>query len=248
MHRFFVTVDVDWAPDWACDALATALVDAGVASTWFMTHRSPVLEDLRSESSIELGIHPNFLPGSSHGSTPLEVFETCLDFVPEAHVMRGHCLMQSTPIFQTAIDATPIRLDSSIYLKDLRQVAVSPLHLRGGVMNRVPFVWEDDVEFQNPTPEWDAVELVAARDADDEITIVNLHPIHVALNSADPGPYGLLRALQPDTRAATAAQVDEVRERRLPGAADFVRSIATLAADPRMLTSETLSSLVSVRV
>lgn len=38
-----ITIDVDWAPDFAIDPVANALLDAGVSATWFITHASPAI-------------------------------------------------------------------------------------------------------------------------------------------------------------------------------------------------------------
>ncbi len=71
MSRAAITLDVDWAPDFMIDAAAQALVDREVKATWFVTHASPAVERLREHPDLfELGIHPNFLAGSSHGATP----------------------------------------------------------------------------------------------------------------------------------------------------------------------------------
>jgi hypothetical protein len=67
-QRVLLTLDIDWAPDAAIDFVAEILVSRGVKATWFVTHDSPGVRRLRARPDLfELGIHPNFLPGSSHG-------------------------------------------------------------------------------------------------------------------------------------------------------------------------------------
>jgi hypothetical protein len=230
VHRLHITVDVDWAPDWACADLAETLAAAGVRSTWFVTHASPWLSDARSESTMELGIHPNFHAGSSHGNTPAEVLATCMDLVPGAQVMRTHCLLQSTPLLQAVVDTTPVQLDSSIYIDGLVGVRPSRLDLVGGSLTRLPFVWEDDIEFARSSPRFDGAEFLASRHGADEITVVNLHPIHVALNARDASGYLELRRSYDDTRRILER---DARQLRRPngsgGAADFVRDLLLAA-------------------
>ncbi|MFC9559105.1 hypothetical protein [Agromyces sp. NPDC056965] len=195
MHDVFVTIDVDWAPDWAMRRLLSTLVDGGIRSTWFITHETEVLTDLRSYPElVDLGVHPNFQPGSSHGADPAAVVAECMRIVPEARTMRTHCLVQSTPILQTVVDTSPIRLDTSLYLRDLIDVSPTELPLdHGRSLARVPYVWEDDLEFFARQPRWDGSAFLRNRHGDEEITIVDLHPIHVALNSGSAASYNALR-------------------------------------------------------
>lgn len=226
MHEAFLTVDVDWAPDWAMRRLLSAFLDAGVRSTWFITHETEVLDDLRAQPElVELGIHPNFQSGSSHGATPSEVVAECLRIVPEATTMRTHCLVQSTPVFQTIVDESPITLDASVYLRGAKGVAVSELPLdRGGSIARVPYVWEDDLEFFARDPRWDGSAFLEARHRGDELTVMDLHPIHFVLNSADVRPYQALKAAVGDTRTVSEAHLDEFAYDG-PGTATFVSSL-----------------------
>ena len=98
-----VTLDVDWAPDCVIDAVAALLIDANVRATWFITHESPALDRLRQRPDLfELGIHPNFFPGSTHGTDPKEILRHCMSLVPEAKSIRTHGLYQSGQIFEIA--------------------------------------------------------------------------------------------------------------------------------------------------
>lgn len=227
MHEAFVTVDVDWAPDWAMRRLLEDLVTAGMPSTWFITHETPVVDDLRAHPDlVELGIHPNFQPGSSHGATPSAVIAECMRIVPEATTMRTHCLVQSTPILQAVVDESPIVLDASVYLRDLSGVRVSELPLdRQRRIARVPYVWEDDLEFFASHPRWDGIEFLRSRNAPDELTVLDVHPIHYVLNSADVRPYQALKAAFADTRDVSESQTAAFAHDGA-GARTFVTSLA----------------------
>ncbi|MRG60558.1 hypothetical protein GE115_11875 [Agromyces sp. CFH 90414] len=229
MHEVFVTIDVDWAPDWAMHGLLDTLLEGGVRSTWFITHESDMLDELRRHPDlVDLGIHPNFQPGSSHGADPVSVIAECMRIVPEALTMRTHCLVQSTPILQAVVDHSPVVLDSSLYVRDLTDVTVSELPLdHGRSLARAPYVWEDDLEFFAPAPRWDGHAFLAERDSLDELTIVDLHPIHVALNSATPVNYHALRSFHGgDVRRARASDAIDYLHRG-PGAATFLADLVS---------------------
>ncbi|CAN7370736.1 hypothetical protein LJR042_002238 [Microbacterium maritypicum] len=226
MHNVVLTVDVDWAPDWAMKQLLDVLVEAETPSTWFVTHESPMLDVLREHPTlVEIGVHPNFLPGSSHGESPEEVISECLRFAPEARTMRTHCLVQSTPILQTVVDASPISVDASVYLRDLSGVSPSTLPLdHGRSLTRFAYVWEDDLEFFAEEPRWDGPRFITDRGTSDEITIIDVHPIHFALNSASVGPYERLKAALGNMRNVTEADAAEFRG-TAPGARTFIQSM-----------------------
>jgi hypothetical protein len=241
MHNVFLTVDVDWAPDWAIADLHEHLIAADLPATWFVTHATPLLSDLRADASrVELGIHPNFLPGSSHGTTAEDVLDSCMELVPEARTMRTHCLLQSTPIFQAVVDHTPINMDTSMYLRDGRNILTNALPLdHGRVLRRVPFVWEDDLEFFAESPNWDAATFLERRDGPGEITVIDVHPVHFALNSASIDQYRALKAAVGDTRRATRRDAARLRNKG-SGARTFILGLAEAVERGR---ARTLSQL-----
>lgn len=202
MNDVLVTLDVDWAPDFAIDLAAEELLRNRVRATWFVTHDSPAIQRLRSYPELfELGIHPNFLSGSSHGATPREVLSHCLELVPEAVSARTHCLFQSTPLLCEMIDSTPIRLDGSLYLPHAASISPVPYEWNGRRMLRVPHFWEDDFEMARARPNWRVESLLANGDG---LKVFDFHPIHVYLNSRTPDAYNRVKG--------TASQLPEVTE------------------------------------
>ena len=184
-----LTFDVDWAPDYMIDFVAELLLEAKVRSTWFVTHRSPAIDRLRKHPQLfELGIHPNFLPGSSHGDTPKEVLETCLAMTPEAQSLRTHSLVQSTPLLCEVMQSTGLTIDASLFLPGQTKVEPFRFEWAGHSLLRVPFHWEDDHEMAAAAPRWT---LPRGRSTGE---VFNFHPIHVYLNSGDMKAYGLLKA------------------------------------------------------
>ena len=194
LQRSGLTFDIDWAPDWAIELCARLVQDAGATATFFVTHPSAVLQDLRKASeAIELGIHPNFLEGSSHGSTPSGVLDTCLAMVPEARSMRTHGLVQSSALFELIADAYPqIATDVSLFLPfhaDLRPTQLFFGRSKRALL-RLPYYWEDDVFAEWPGRDWNARPTSSAG-----LSLFAFHPIHIALNSDTMARYRELKSL-----------------------------------------------------
>jgi len=98
--RIAITFDIDWAPDWCVERCVSILDRFGVKATFFATHASEFLEEIKRRADMfEVGLHPNFHPGSSHGSGTAEVIEHCRGFAGTARSMRTHGLMQWSNLY-----------------------------------------------------------------------------------------------------------------------------------------------------
>jgi len=151
-----------------------------VPATFFVTHDTPLLANLQADPLFKLGIHPNFLPGSSHGATTDDVLTHCLALVPEARAMRTHALVQSSPLFLTVADDYPqIETDVSLFLPF--HDTLSPTDFfwgdSGRRIVRLPYFWEDDVCATWPGWHW-----TADPPAGSGLKIFDFHPAYVALN------------------------------------------------------------------
>jgi hypothetical protein len=209
-ERAAITLDIDWAPDHVIDGIADRLIAARVRATWFVTHASPAIERLRRHPALfELGIHPNFLSGSTHGATPSDVLEHCMQLVPTARSMRTHSLVQSTVLLEAVARLTPIANDVSLYLPGQPGLEPFVQPLRSRPMTRLPFWWEDDFEMYAATADWALARRSANAGAG--LCIVNFHPIHVALNSPSLARYDALKAAAPALHEAPAALVEAYR-------------------------------------
>ena len=186
-----VTLDVDWAPDWMIDASADILIRNRVKATWFVTHSSPAVSRLAQNRDLfELGIHPNCLPGSTHGRTDGEVLEHLMKLVPGAVCMRTHSLYQSSPFLFLAARKYGIRIDVSLFLPRTPGLRPHRFQISEDGLWRIPYFWEDDYEMYVDDPIWSA--------KDDRIRIPGLrvfdfHPVHVALNSNRLDPFERLK-------------------------------------------------------
>jgi len=188
--KYHITCDIDWSPDFAVYRLAKELQQSGIAATFFVTHESDVLSDLR-EMGHSLGVHPNFLHGSSHGTSTHSVMEHVLEIVPEATIMRTHCLYQSSRIFEViARDFSNVRIDLSLLTYQSHFVSSTWLHFEDAAIRRINYNWEDDIAVADPGIDW-----IQPRELS-PVAIYDFHPIHVALNSSHLSQYRqLVKAL-----------------------------------------------------
>jgi hypothetical protein len=205
-QRTAITLDIDWAPDFVIESVAETLLGRGVAATWFVTHSSPAIDALRAHPDVfELGIHPNFAPGSTHGSTPEMVLEHCLELVPEARSMRTHGLVQSSALLALVRQHTPIDIDLSLFLPHASHAGPIEYPLQTGSLLRIPYIWEDDAEMYSSQPSWSTSEFAKAATG---LAVFNFHPVHICLNSATLEPYGRLKArAYPDVGPHDVAEV-----------------------------------------
>lgn len=211
MTRTAITFDIDWAPDFVIDQVAGLLAERSVKSTWFVTHASPAVQRLSQRPDLfELGIHPNFLPGSSHGDTPEQVLDSCLKLVPDAVSMRTHGLVQSGALFDLVMSATPIRNELSLFMPMATSCTPFAYRRFGRQLTRIPFMWEDDYVMEAEATaatgrSFAGLAALAAPFAD--VAVFNFHPIHVYLNSSAMTAYQNLKKAVPRLTQATEAEI-----------------------------------------
>jgi hypothetical protein len=190
INKFVLTFDVDWAPDFVINEVASVLITKKIKATWFITHSSPALDMLRKhEELFELGIHPNFLPRSSHGGTPEEVLRHMLRIVPEAVSTRSHAVVQSGPLLNLITEKSSIRIDSTIFLPEMANIQPVIHPTRNANLFRIPFFWADDYEMTKTNPKW----VFSPYENVPGLKVMMFHPIHIFLNSSSTLQYTSLR-------------------------------------------------------
>lgn len=196
-NSYVITLDIDWAPDWAIDYVAQILIEKNVKATWFVTHDSKAIGKLKErEDLFELGIHPNMLEGSSHGKSADEVLSHITDIVPNAVSMRTHGLYQSTSFLIKAAKDYGIKVDTSLFLPRMSHLKPHLFKLGDSNLWRVPYFWEDDSEMFEEDSIW---ELSDERLNVPGLRIFDFHPIHIVLNTNEFNLYRNLKEKNPVT-------------------------------------------------
>jgi len=181
-NRIFLTFDIDWAHDEVLKDTIDLVEQAKVPATWFVTHETPLLEELRSNPKFELGIHPNFnflLDGDPYkGLNAEEVVDSFLAIVPEANSVRCHSMTQSTKLLQVFHDKG-LTHDCNHFIPEQAGFEVKPWYIWNGMI-KVPYFWEDDIAciYNENTP---VSQMVAQKGT----KVFDFHPIHIFLNTED---------------------------------------------------------------
>lgn len=232
--------DLDWAPAHCTLDLARRVVAAGQRITLFVTHDGPELAELRTMDGVELGWHPNFHPGSSHGDAPDEVLDTLNGWVPEAAGVRAHGLVRSTALLENYA-----RRGLAYEASDLmhRHPGLRPMRAWNGVV-RLPIFFEDDVQAMHGRP-FDLADLPMDEGG---LQVFDFHPIHVALNTATLEGYRGFKAHCAATgigmSAATEQDIAPFREPG-PGASDLLDDVLRLLQEEPHRAGGTLAEVAT---
>jgi len=186
-YQAHLTFDIDWAPDDSIDKIRQIINPLGIKATFFITHNSEILSDLINDGH-EIGIHPNFLDGSSHGDTPQKVIEFLLNIVPQARAIRMHALFQSSPLLHLIFSKFPqLKYDFSIFMYNFPLIRQFEWQSEGVKFKRLNYNWEDDTAFFQNDFNWNGAHFPA------HLNIYDFHPIHIHLNSKDNTSYNSLK-------------------------------------------------------
>lgn len=188
---FVVTGDIDWASDYCIEYFVERCNSYNIKPTLFVTHESELLDHLIENGSIEVGVHPNFLPNSTHGNTVSDVVDHILSILPEAKSFRSHSFVDSSHI-QAEFLSRGISYDSNLCLYLQRNVTM--LETAVG-MRRYPVFWEDDAHWNRPGKvSWSFADLESAFSTPG-IKVLNFHPFNVTANVDSAENYQSLRHL-----------------------------------------------------
>jgi len=185
-ENVFLTFDIDWASDEVILSVAEQLVEAKIKSTWFVTHETPILEFFRSRKNLfNLGIHPNFLKGTTQGDSEEEILKNLMTIVPEAKVIRTHAVFQYGKLLSEIVNLTPIRIDSSIFLPEMKNIQTVEHLTPYGTLKRIPILWADDYELLKENSDWQASKYFLHPGH----KLFLFHPIHIFLNTVNMNQY-----------------------------------------------------------
>ena len=146
----------------------------------FVTSPSAALEQAVASSEVTLGIHPNFLPGSTHGDGADEVIAHCRSLVPSATSFRAHTFYENSGILQRLRENGFI-VDSNVCL--FLQAELVPFVHAAGIL-RLPVFLEDDSMLR-----WlditEALRIVPPLFLTPGLKVINVHPALFAMNAPD---------------------------------------------------------------
>jgi hypothetical protein len=171
------TLDIDWASEEKIEYTLDLFETCDVRVTPFVTHESKVLAERFSKKRNEVGLHPNFLPGSPHGSSYEEVVSSIRRLWPEAIFYRSHAFFDNSHTARL-FAKNGFKFDSNLCL--FLQDGVFPLKHSSGLL-RFPVGWEDDVHLYYGLN----FDIGSIQDflSSPGLKIFNIHPMHVYANT-----------------------------------------------------------------
>lgn len=185
VDKLFITFDIDWCSDEVLSYTLDLLEEHNVKATFFVTHDTPLLQRMKANPNLELGIHPNFNPllsgGFRYGSTVAEVVSYYKKLVPDAVSVRSHCLTQGS-IFDKVFKDEGLLYECNFFIPPHAGV-INPYLLTSGLV-KVPHVFEDDVSMVYD-PSFN-LNLYLNHPG---IKVFDFHPIHVFLNTENMQRY-----------------------------------------------------------
>jgi len=211
-----LTFDTDWVPQFVMDHVWERLRARPVPATVFCTSAYKFPDDLE----LEAGLHPNFMPGSTHGASEDECLSHLRALYPQAKGSRSHRLFWHSGL-RGRLMGHGIRYDASTFCP--LQPHLEPWDLYG--FTKLPVWWGDGFHLLRG--------LGTARFAPPGLEtpglkILVFHPIHIYLNTAElertkAGLAGL------DLPRATPRELEPWRNPG-PGVATLFQDVLTLIA------------------
>jgi hypothetical protein len=237
LQTVFVTVDVDWAPDFMLESIIATLEEYGIKATFFATHRSPVIERLQVESFHEVGLHPNLNRGGSHPVGIGQAIGSMLEFVPSPVGVRFHRLgheyrdLAMLSEFGIRYDVSRLnfngrRLESTFH-PDL-QLTLFTYSWEDGISENIrSLALEGSIDLKSPG-----------------MKIVNFHPVNVFMNFLNSFDRKEFQAKYPKLESLSMGlAMSEVRTG--PGSGHLFHQLCAQLANSRVKTP-TLAEAVSL--
>lgn len=193
LSAIYLSLDIDWAPDYVLEDTRLLLQAAGLPATIFATHQSPGVDALLGLPGLETGVHPNFLGGADESA----VMDKLRRAFPTAIGVRSHALFYHSrllPLFH--------RMGVRYFSNDLLflHADLAPFYDWSGLL-RLPIYWEDDVHCQYFDGRFDLASLQLDRPG---MKVLNFHPVHLFLNTREMADYEAAKPVLADPRAAGA--------------------------------------------
>lgn len=187
-HDIFLTFDMDWANDDVLRYFHEMICQMDLYGTLHVTHDTPVLDEIRKENRLELGIHPDFtrlLQNRQEKTTDLQtIIHNLLEIVPEAVSVRSHALVRGSLISKYLAQAG-LKIESNIYYLPVEGIRLKSYRDIWGMI-QLPFIFEDDLYVTSDMgyrmDYFLGEAFLAPR-------VFNFHPVHLFLNTDEMGRY-----------------------------------------------------------
>jgi len=175
---FCFTSDIDWASEAVLEKFFRIIPNKETKLTTYVTHDSKVISDLFSKNELSRGIHPNFLPNSSHGDTFKEIAETCVEYAPEAIGFRSHRLFDVTDVTHLLHDSHGYR-----YVSNLGTTMASSIRpmLHESRLIHYPIFFEDGSHLYNELGL--SIEPFLSYLRQPGVKIISFHPMDMVFNT-----------------------------------------------------------------
>lgn len=211
-NNFLLTIDVDWAKDSAIEKTMKYLIERKVKCTWFITHDSKAIRKLFSYPELfEVGIHPNFLEGSTQGNNKRDIVSNLLKIAPNAVSFRTHALYQSTPLLKMLREEFNLKNDCSLLLPGAKNLTKHKIYFsnKNKPLTRFPYLWEDDIHLYTPN----------AKPFNEKnfnfkgLKIFTFHPEYIVKNNKIKSFFRMFVNYLSKTKTYTIEEYNEIKQR-----------------------------------
>jgi hypothetical protein len=238
---FCFTTDIDWASETVLKIFYEQMELSRIWPHTFVTHKSDVVDSLVQEKKIETGIHPNFLQGSSHGDSFIEVIENCLKIVSQSWIYRSHRAFSVTDTSHLLKEKYGHKASSNVVT--ILQENIQPILHESGMIE-FPIFFEDGTHLYNKLDL--NINRYIEKFTSPGIKIINMHPMNFVIN---PSTINYMRSIK-DTLSREAynnLSYDEILKYRNKerGIADLCIEVINLSKNFRVVK---LSELYNIAV
>lgn len=186
-NKIFITIDVDWAPDFMIFYTYNLLKKLNIKATWFITHKTKLLDLIRKDPSFELGIHPNFnkILFEENIDSAQNIVKELKSIVPDARSVRSHSMTQSSKLSELFL-SNDLIYECNTFIPIESKITLSPWINWDGI-NKIPYFWEDDIfcilHKLKKHSSFTEIQNCAG------LKVFNFHPVHLYLNTIDLNLY-----------------------------------------------------------
>ena len=184
----YLTFDIDWASDFVVADTLELLSKFNLSATFFATHDTPILNEIRANPRYELGIHPNFndlilRTENQDIKSAREKIDELKQIVPEALSIRSHSTTNSSKLLEI-FQEFDIQFDCNYVIPYHVVDKIVPWRLWNN-MTRVPYYYADDLSLAYNLIE-ESMPKICNREG---IKVFDFHPVHIYLNTDSLATY-----------------------------------------------------------